>query len=41
MVYQCQPTTYGDIRQDSRTPRSRYKRIVEDRKEVTGLETTF
>ena len=32
MVYQCQPATYGDIRQDSRTPRSRYKRTVEDRK---------
>lgn len=30
MVYQFQPATYGDIRQDSRTPRSRYKRTVED-----------
>lgn len=36
MVYQFQPATYGDIRQDCRTPRSRYKRTVEDnRKEDT------
>ena len=34
MVYQFQPATYGDIRQDSRAPRSRYKRTVEDRKKV-------
>ena len=34
MVYQFQPATYGDIRQDCRTPRTRYKRTVEDRKKV-------
>ena len=39
MVYKCQSTTYGDIRQDCRTPRSRYKRTVEDReKQVIVLK---
>ena len=39
MVYQFQPATYGDIRQDCRTPRSRYKRTVEDReKQVIVLK---
>ena len=32
MVYQFQPATYGDIHQDCRTPRSRYKRTVKNRK---------
>ena len=33
------PATYGDIRQDCRTPRSRYKRTVEDReKQVIVLK---
>ena len=39
MVYKCQSATYGDIRQDCRTPRSRYKRTVEDReKQVIVLK---
>lgn len=34
MVHQCFSTTYGDICQDCRTPRSGYKRVVEDRKTI-------
>lgn len=42
MVYQCQPATYGDICQDCRTPRSRYKRTVEDReKQVIVLKSRW